>query len=139
MNKSLHFEQAGEGYRIEFPISALITLEQKYGVGEAFEVIELRLMSAAATTVADCLDVGLRKAGEDGKCVLAKMPVDDWPFTPQDAVLPIMDGLALAWFGHDYAKTLETRHAANVQAELEMLKMSKEAGGAEDPLAGSQA
>lgn len=140
MNKSVEFPLAGDGCRIEFPVSALIILEQKYGVGDAFEVIETRLMAAAATTVADCLEFSLRRTNETGKLVPVKMSVDEWEFTPQDAVIPIMDGLSLAWFGHDYVTTLTNRHEQNMAAELEALKSAKVVGDeAADPLAGSEA
>ena len=127
------FPLAGKGIVIHFPVSALLVLEKEYGAGDAWVTIETRIMNASAEVTAKCLSVGLRRLdGEKTRPV--DLDMDDWDFTIQDAAVPILDALCLAYFGTDYAEQISLAQARNAAEDLANLKTMLEGGSdAADP------
>lgn len=139
MRGIVDFPLAGDGLVIHFPASALLELEKEYGSGDAWAVIETRLANASAQVTAKCLSIGLRRMNGN-RTVPANIDPDDWNFSIQEAVVPILDALCLSYFGTDYLKQIEIAQERQAQEDLAAAKRVAELQGGEkdtDPLADS--
>lgn len=131
MNGEVPFPLAGEGIFLRFTLRDLAALEEVYGVGEYIGTIEKNLMEGSGSTLARCLECGLKSRGKDGKAAKADVDMDQIDFAVRDAFGPIMDALFLALTNQTYAEALEEAVRKREEIEAEIQRMGQ---ASPDPL-----
>lgn len=120
------FPKAGKGAFIMFTLSDLVSLEEAYGE-DFFGVIENGITKVSPKIITDLSVRGIRLRDASDKAVPVYKEVDDIAFALQDACVPIMDALSLAWTQKTYKQLIDEVQAARKKQIAEAAKELKEA------------
>jgi hypothetical protein len=125
------FPAAGKQAFIRFTMDDLAELETLFGE-EFFGEIERGCDKLSPTKIGNCLSVGLKSRAADGAVSRiwddsGKAALDDGRFLLKDAVVPIMDALAMSMFGKTYAALIEEAIELRKKQDVADLKHAKEA------------
>ena len=122
------FPELGEGRFLLFTLRDVAELEDDYGQGEVFGVLEDHLRKSSAQHTIRALEVALKEE-RDGKVVRCFDP-DAFDLPTSAAFRPIMNALALQHFGQTYDVLLADLEKRSKEA---LEQMAGEDRDSEDP------